>query len=497
MSIGGAPAAESRSAGSDAGSDPIAGRERAWDNGEGIADVATFVFDNQLQLQLFTRAAGERFGIGPSDEGKDLADLLNHFPGYNDLLDDARHVLETLTPRKREVNNDKEPRYFALLCPHYSADNEVNGLAITLGDSASRSLEETKEMLSHSQEGYRLLVESAREYSMFVMDEKSRIVVWNTGAEHILGFEEEEVLGLPGAIIFTPEDRAAGVPEQELRKARQDGQAMNERWHIRKDGSRFWGSGVVTALWEGEKARGYAKVMRDNTAREQAEKELETRVLARTTQVRQLATALVATEQTVRQRIAQTLHDDLQQLLYAADMQLQLLSNQVGERSELDDLREIMAESLRLTRQLSVELSPPVLKGEGLREMFAWLAQYMNDVYDLQVSVEGGDPSQYDQKASEEQRILLFQIVRELLFNVVKHAGVRAAQVTVQEEQAGTTIMVSDEGRGFQVEEAWMERSRSFGLWSVHERLQLFDGRANIESQPGSGTRIFLFMPHS
>ena len=128
--------------------------------------------------------------------------------------------------------------------------------------------------LQQSQERYRVIVESVKEYAMFTMDAAARIDSWNQGARRIMGYEASEAIGLPGAIIFTPEDRAAGEVEAELARARQNGQAINERWHVRKDGSRFWGSGVVTSLWDGRRLRGYAKVMRDNTRRKQAEEDL-------------------------------------------------------------------------------------------------------------------------------------------------------------------------------------------------------------------------------
>lgn len=93
------------------------------------------------------------------------------------------------------------------------------------------------------------------------------------------------------------------------------------------------------------------------------------------------------------------------------------------------------------------------------------------------------------------QRILLFQIVRELLFNVVKHAGVQEAQVNLQEAAGGITVVVSDRGHGFQVEEALADNNNAFGLHSVRERLRLFDGTTASDSRPGQGTEVTFFLP--
>ena len=95
---------------------------------------------------------------------------------------------------------------------------------------------------------FRLLVESAKDFAIFYVDTKGRVITWNSGAERILGWSEAEMVGQPAAVLFTPEDRAALVPEGELRQAEKTGRANDERWHVRKDGSRFWASGVMAAV---------------------------------------------------------------------------------------------------------------------------------------------------------------------------------------------------------------------------------------------------------
>ena len=93
-----------------------------------------------------------------------------------------------------------------------------------------------------------LLVEGTTEFAMFLVDPDGRVASWNAGARRILGYEVAEVLGQPATLIFTPEDRANGVPERELAAATRDGRAADVRWHQRKDGSRFWASGLTMAL---------------------------------------------------------------------------------------------------------------------------------------------------------------------------------------------------------------------------------------------------------
>ncbi|HZT40678.1 MAG TPA: PAS domain S-box protein [Chthonomonadaceae bacterium] len=125
-----------------------------------------------------------------------------------------------------------------------------------------------------AQERLQLLEENVLDYAIFMMDTEGRITSWNVGAERILGYPESEVIGQYGRLIFLPEDRQAGVPEREMAYAVEKGRAEDERWHLRKDGSRFFASGVLTALRdESQRLRGFAKILRDLTARKQMEAE--------------------------------------------------------------------------------------------------------------------------------------------------------------------------------------------------------------------------------
>lgn len=125
-------------------------------------------------------------------------------------------------------------------------------------------------------EQFGLLMESVTDYSIFFTDPQGHIVTWNTGAERILGWSEAEIVGQHARIIYTPEDRAKGADHQELTTAKDTGRAEDERWHLRKDGSRFWASGIVTCLRdEAGQLRGYCKILRDLTERKRWEDDLQ------------------------------------------------------------------------------------------------------------------------------------------------------------------------------------------------------------------------------
>lgn len=215
-------------------------------------------------------------------------------------------------------------------------------------------------------------------------------------------------------------------------------------------------------------------------------------------QLQRLASALTLAEQRERRRVSQILHDHVQQILYSIQMRSQLIGLDAAPdervRDHLAALQALVSEAIRTTRTLTVELSPPVLQSEGLAAALQWLASHMAEHYGLQVTLE--IVSDY-QGANDDLRMLLFQLVRELLFNVVKHAGVQQANVSLAQEGDELVICVADCGRGFDAG----QRSDSgfvgsgFGLYSVSERLALFGGHLQVNSVLGEGVRALVYVP--
>ena len=124
----------------------------------------------------------------------------------------------------------------------------------------------------------RLIEENVRDYAIFTLTPEGKVASWNLGAERILGYTETEVIGMEFFHIFTSEDRGLGAPQQELMTAGAAGRAEDERWHLRKDGSRFWASGILTALRDsedGDRLHGYVKILRDNTHAKTAQTRIE------------------------------------------------------------------------------------------------------------------------------------------------------------------------------------------------------------------------------
>ncbi|MDD5458551.1 MAG: PAS domain S-box protein [Phycisphaerae bacterium] len=239
---------------------------------------------------------------------------------------------------------------------------------------------------------------------------------------------------------------------------------------------------------------------RDITERKLAEAELDGKNIElqqRAEQLARLASELTLTEQRERHRLAQVLHDHLQQLLVGAKFGLEVLGRKAKDNQQKDSIREIhslLKESIAASRSLTVELSPPILHEAGLTTGLEWLARWMEEKHGLTIELD----TQEITSEREDVRILLFQSVRELLLNIVKHAGVTAAKVEVSRVNGDDIqVVVSDKGVGFDPEKLSRPggEDTGFGLFSIRERLSLLGGQLKIESKPRQGAKFTLTAP--
>jgi signal transduction histidine kinase len=214
---------------------------------------------------------------------------------------------------------------------------------------------------------------------------------------------------------------------------------------------------------------------------------------ARSEQVEALTRALTLAEQRERHRLAHVLHDDLQQLLFGIQLQVRHLAARGPLALEeadsngtylLEGIDRLLARALTLTRTLSHELAPPALDEDGLEIVLAWLAEQFGAVHGLHF--EGPCPV-----PDRALRALLVQLVRELLFNVVKHAGVERASLRLRVRDDAVEIVVEDAGVGFELV-ATEASDTGFGVRSVRERIALIGGSLTLESAPGEGSRATL-----
>ncbi|MEJ2037626.1 MAG: PAS domain-containing protein, partial [Desulfosarcinaceae bacterium] len=227
---------------------------------------------------------------------------------------------------------------------------------------------------------------------------------------------------------------------------------------------------------------------------------LEQQVAARTAlaekraqQLQALSRELVEAEERERRRVADLLHDDLQQLLASARMQLQAACPALSAMPDLANVENLLDESIKKARNLSSELSPPVLNHAGLVPALQWLAQQAKGQFGLMVELDirTKNPSE-----GTHLDVFMFRAVQELLFNIVKHAGVKKARVCLEDAEEGMVLSVSDSGKGFDQHEIIDATTpNGFGLLSLKERADSIGASLDIESSPGKGSRVTLTVP--
>lgn len=376
---------------------------------------------------------------------------------------------------------------------------------ITEGKLAEEALQESRRV-----HAFQSAVLKSVHDPLWATDSGLRIVYWNDAATASFGWTPEEVRGLHTGELFRmliPGSTRDDVVAQLLRT----GDYHSEVVCRCKDGRSFLAEARCYMVRgpDGEVLR-VVGTTRDITERKRAEEalittknELEIRVEKRTAelvkqaaQLRALAGELTLAEQRERQQLANVLHDGLQQILVGAKFRLSSASRSEDIQSSLHQVSELIDDAIETSRSLTAELSPTVLLQGDLVSALEWLARWMQNKHDLDVTLTARREIEL---LTHDVLLLLFQAVRELLFNVVKHAGVKSARVIVNRRGQKLWIAVEDEGIGFE-----LKRLRSkgglaggIGLFSISERLSHMGGQLKIESSPGRGSRFKLSIPYA
>ena len=474
------------------------------------SDIASVFLDGSLRVKLATPRVRQIFNLLPSDAGRQLSDI-THRLHYDHLHADVRQVLETLATAEREVQAADGRWYVMRILPYRTTDDRIDGVVIIFLDVTARR--EVEHRLRAGEERLRLLIESAVDYAIFSLDATGRIDYWNAGAQRMFHYAAEEILGQPFDLLFTPEDRAAGAPEQELRKAESVGRAEDERWHLRKNGERIYCSGVTTKLG-GTRGLGFCKIARDLTAQRRSEEalraahaDLEHRVDERTSQLQErvrrhaeseeavtaLLRKVVTAQEDERGRIARDLHDQLGQQLTA----LRLILERAAEHGEpaTADLGRALEITAALDREidfLAWELRPAVLDDLGLGAALPRVVEAWGEHYGIETACRSGN--YLAGQLSREGEVTFYRILQEALNNVVKHAGASRVDVLLEVSGGTVTLVVEDNGLGFDPTDPASTTER-MGLVGMRERAALIGASLQIESKPGAGTAVYLRSP--
>ena len=471
-------------------------------------DIATLFLDRSLQLKLTTPRAQDIFNVLRTDVGRPLSDITSRLVDDR-LEDDLRQTLDHLRPVDREVRTTDGRWYLMRIRPYRTTDDRIDGIVLMFEDVTARRLAEVEVRLS--EERLRVLIDSAIDYAIVTTTDDGTIDSWNSGAQRMFGYGSEEIVGQGFAMLFTPGDRAAGVPAAELIQARRDGRALDERQYLRRDGTLFNCSAVTTRLGESA-GLGFATIARDLTGPQRAADalrlaygELDERVATRTTEletsvkelqssqlhVGNLLRKVVTAQEDERGRIARNLHDQLGQRLTALRLSLERVQQRAG-----DGPREDVERALDLTHQidedvgfLAWELRPAVLDHLGLGIALPRYVREWSQHYGVEVAYQG-DGFQAGQ-ISHEAEVALYRIAQEALTNIAKHAHASRVDVMLETRDSAVVLVVEDDGVGFDPDDAEI-RERGIGLLGMRERAGLIGADLQVESTSGDGTSIFV-----
>lgn len=482
--------------------------------------IATLFVDRATCVKRYTPSLQEIFNIIPTDVGRPLAHLTHNLTS-NNLTADVQKVLEDLQTMEREVST-KDGRWFILrLLPYRTTDDKITGVVVTFTDIQERK--NAEEALRSREERLQLLVESSLDYAIMTLDAQGNFVSWNPAAAHIFGYSPGEIIGQPFQTIFTVEDKAAGKDKMELSTAEQKGKSADERWHVRKDGTRLYLSGVLVLIND-KSGKGFAKIGRDLTAEHnaktelaQAKQELEVRVRERTEQLASansqlreeirehalveqqrldLVRRIVGTQEEERRRISRELHDQLGQLLTALRLRLENLQESTDPRKTSQIAQELVESTKQLEAEidfLAWELRPTMLDDFGLQPTL--------ENYVRQWSEHTGIPATFHGQALGNRRLTwlletnLYRIAQEALNNIAKHSGATKAEIVLELQEANVVLIIEDNGRGFASEDKPVPGGRDLGLAGIRERTKLMNGTIEIESADGKGAALFVKIP--
>ena len=451
------------------------------------------------------------------------------------LMRDASHWAELIHPDDRDFGADMLSRLkagdtvtvdYRIIRPNDGAvrwirdsgfpirdkDGQITRVAGVLQDITDDKLK--TDALRESEERFRLLIEGAPDYAMFLLDLANHIIYWSTGAERVFGWSSDETLGRSGEIIFTPEDRARKQEQKELKLALENGKANDRRWHLRKDGSRVWIDGVMCRLTDEDgKLRGFAKIGRDATDLHQAiedlrhsQQELESRVQERTAELlaanKKLRTEMVHREQVEgelllisereKRRIGEDLHDSLCQELAAAAFFLQSRANNIEQTSPkeahvLSDAARIVNDNVGLARDLARGLHPVELTASGLTTALRELV-FRSCQDKMKCQFKCPNPIRISDEAVA---LSLYRIAQEAMTNASKNGKAKKVVISLVRSRERVVLSIQDDGKGFSTR----RRSKGMGLHLMRYRANSIGARLTVKSAIGKGTTITCSVP--
>jgi PAS domain S-box-containing protein len=368
---------------------------------------------------------------------------------------------------------DQEPHYVLVI-------RDIDALRM-VEEALEKSEDRYRELFSNMSSGVAVF-EARKDGEEFVF------IDFNRAAERIESLSKENVLGR-NFVEIVPSAQKYGLVDTFRRVWKTGKPEYHPVAVYRGSELQLWKENYVYRLPGGE----IVDVYDDITERKNAENKL----LIYQEKLQSLASELSLVEERERRSIATDLHDQIGQTLSVIKMRCFSLGEELHSPDmarQIDELKELVDQTIRDTRSLTFELSPPVLYELGLVAAIDWLAEQFQVKHGLKLTVESDNKAK---PLSQDFEIVLFRSVRELLVNIVKHAQASRVKITVRVNKKNLRIRVTDDGVGFSpdTKSARSYQESQFGLFNITERISHMGGKLEVDSQSGKGTMVTLVAP--
>ncbi|MHC4320692.1 MAG: PAS domain-containing sensor histidine kinase [Planctomycetota bacterium] len=401
------------------------------------------------------------------------------------VLGTARDITERkhLENERKNINKSLEQRV-AKRTKEWAKANEALQIKIV-------QHKRTEEILRKSEEKYSRLIENLQDNYFFYSHNTEGVFTYLSPAiTNILGYATEEFLTHYSEYMTDNPGNAKVIRHTDLSiKGIKQPPYELEIYH--KDGSKRTLKVQEVPVFDNDhNVIAVEGIAEDVTESKHAEEKLVTYQ----TQLKRLSSALSLTEERERRHISEDLHDRIGQALTVIKMKLEELGGpQVDTDSDrvLNEAREILDNAIHDTRTLTFEISPPLLYELGFEPAVEWLIEQFRERHNIPIEYEGNGGGGI---LDDDMSFFLFKSVRELLFNIVKHAEAERIKVSAQRDKDRIRVRIEDNGVGFDSSNVQfsVDNLSGFGLFSIRERMEQFGGDFDVESEPGQGTRITL-----
>lgn len=369
------------------------------------------------------------------------------------------------------------------------ANNNPTGFIITVRDITIRK--KCEKSLQESEENFRTLAENAIDGLIICSIEGNHLFA-NRRAAKITGYSVSELLTIHMKDLVHPQEYDKLFNRMQKRLRGDSAPRHYETKIIRKDGNVIpIEVNASKTIWHNQPVSIVS--LRDISFRKKHEAEL----LDYQKQLQSFSSRLSLTEEKERRKIANEIHDRLGQSLILSKMKLsELLEDSHSEKSSdsLQELRQIIESLIEETRTLTFELSPPVLYELGFEPAIDWLAEQFQNRHNISIQIKDDGK---EKSLNSDIRFILFDAVRELLLNVIKHAKAKNVNIHMKKRNGFLSINIEDDGVGFDLSVLKTNRlkNHSFGYFQIKERLKLLNGELKIETSPGKGTNVSIKAP--